>query len=201
MIVRTLSTELGGVVRRGATALRIYADANVPAGLVAFMREQLGWDVFFVMEDAGLRRASDLEHFRLARQLHRTLVTLDRDYFDDRRFPSSKTCGVIVVSAPDEVLLARVLRRVDRHLLRPGARPEAPEPQPPGPRPQAPGPASAPVGAAPPRPVVHPGPAPDALPLFGRKVHATLDWPDAPTGEGRSCRARRRRRRRQSARP
>ena len=199
--MRTLSTELGAVIRRAATAPRIYADANVPAGLVAFMREQLGWDVFFVMEDAGLRRASDLEHFRLASQLHRTLVTLDRDYFDDRRFPCSETCGVIVVSAPDEVLLARVLRRIDRHLLRPAARPEAPEPQPPAPRPQAPGPASAPAGAAPPRPAVNRGPAPDALPLSGRKVHATLDWPDVPTREGRPSRAGRRRRPRRPAPP
>jgi len=86
----------------------------VPAGLVALMRHELRWDVFFVLEQEDLRRASDLEHFRLARQMRRTLVSLDRDYLDDRRFPPAETGGVVVVSAPDEWQLARVLRRVDR---------------------------------------------------------------------------------------
>ena len=41
---------------------RIYADANVPAGLVAYMRNSLGWDVLFVMEEEELRRVvADLE--------------------------------------------------------------------------------------------------------------------------------------------
>jgi hypothetical protein len=120
--------------------------------MVAFMRQTLGWDVFFVMEHAELRRARDIEHFRLARQMHRTIVTLDRDYFDDRRFPPEETSGVIVVSAPDERLLARVLQRIDRYLLRG----ENPGPVPNGSR-----------GV----------PAPGALPLAGRKLHAHLDWP------------------------
>ena len=50
------------------------------------MRERLGWDVLFVVEHDDLRRARDIEHYRLARQLGRTLVTLDRDYIDDRSF-------------------------------------------------------------------------------------------------------------------
>jgi hypothetical protein len=118
--MRTLSTELSAWIDRVGPAPRVYADANVPAGLVGFMRHDLGWDVFFVMEHDDLRRAADTEHFRLARQLHRTLVTLDHDYFDDQRFPPSESGGVIVLSAPDERQLARLLRRVDRRLLRPG---------------------------------------------------------------------------------
>ena len=82
----------------------------MPAGIVAFMRERLHWDVLFVMEHDDLRRAADLHHFRLARQLHRTLVTLDRDYLDDRRFPPDESAGVLVVWAPNEHLLARTLR-------------------------------------------------------------------------------------------
>jgi Domain of unknown function (DUF5615) len=158
MRVGTLSTELGAVIQQGTTAPRVYADANVPAGLVGFMRRRLGWDVFFVMEDAELRRASDVEHFRLARRLHRTLITLDRDYFDDRRFPPAESSGVIVVSAPDERLLARVLGRVDRFLLRPAVSPVAGAPEAPGATPAVPG----------------------GLPLAGRKVHATVDWPRPP---------------------
>ena len=82
------------------------------------MRARLGWDVFFVMEHQELRRAPDIEHYRLARQLQRTLVTLDRDYEDDRRFPPSEGAGVIVFFAPDERRLCRLLRRVDRELFR-----------------------------------------------------------------------------------
>jgi hypothetical protein len=50
--------------------------------------------------------------------MRRTLITLDRDYFDDARFPPSESGGVIVLSAPDERQLARVLRRVDRQVFR-----------------------------------------------------------------------------------
>src|SRR5262245_11785211 len=115
------------------------------------MRQVLKWDVFFVMEHDDLRRAPDVHHYRLARQLHRTLVTLDRDYFDDRRFPPAESSGVIVLSAPDERYLARVLRRIDRYVLRPVAagQPEAED------------------GAS------------AVLPLAGRKVHAHPDWPPA----------------------
>jgi hypothetical protein len=115
--MRTLSTELGAWLDRVTAGPRVYADANVPAGLVAFMRQQLRWDVFFVMEHDDLRRAPDTEHFRLARQMHRTLITLDRDYFDDQRFPPVDSGGVIVLSAPDERQLATLLRRASRSLL------------------------------------------------------------------------------------
>jgi predicted nuclease of predicted toxin-antitoxin system len=151
--VGTLSSELGAVLDRLPAPPRVYADANVPAGLVGFMRQRLGWDVFFVMEHEDLRRARDVEHFRLARQLHRTLVTLDHDYLDDRRFPPAESSGVVVVSAPDERLLARVLRQVDEVLLRPH-------------------PALAGAAGA--------GDRPAPLPLAGRKVHAHPDWPRPP---------------------
>ena len=76
--------------------------------------------MLFVLEHDDLRRARDIEHYRLARQLRRTLVTLDRDYLDDRRFPPSESGGVIVVWAPDERLLARTLKRVDTELFKAG---------------------------------------------------------------------------------
>jgi hypothetical protein len=116
--MRTLASELGAVLGRRPGPPRIYADANVPAGIVAFMRQALGWDVFFVVEDEDLRRAPDTEHYRRARAMSRTLITLDRDYFDDRLFPPGDSGGVIVVSAPDERQLARLLRRLDHHVWR-----------------------------------------------------------------------------------
>ncbi len=118
MIVGTLSSELGPHLARVADAPRVYADANIPFGVVTFMRTELRWDVLFVLEDEELRRAPDIQHFRLARQLGRTLVTLDHDYIDDRRFPPAEGSGVIVLSAPDERWLRRLLKDVDRDLFR-----------------------------------------------------------------------------------
>src|SRR5262245_23785425 len=97
-----LSTSLGPVVEALTDRARVYADANVPSGIVSYMREVLHWDVLFVMEHPDLRRARDAEHFRLARQLRRTLVTLDRDYLNDQEFPPDNTAGVLVLAAPDE---------------------------------------------------------------------------------------------------
>src|SRR3954469_11986471 len=115
----TLSTGmipyLGGISGQP----RIYADANLPLGIVEFMRIRLQWDVLFVMEHEELRRARDIEHYRLARQLGRTIVTLDRDYIDDRNFPPAEGAGVIVLWAPDERRLRQQLKRVDQSLFRP----------------------------------------------------------------------------------
>jgi len=113
----TLSTELAPHAQRLSSRPRIYADANVPAGLVAHMRLRLRWDVLFVVEEDTLRRAPDLEHYRLAQQLRRTLVTMDRDYLDDKRFPPGEGSGVLIINAPDEQQLTLLLERIDRTLF------------------------------------------------------------------------------------
>ena len=113
----TLWSELGPVAESAADRPRVYADANVPSGIVVFMREKLRWDVLSVMEQPDLRRARDAEHYRLARQLRRTLITLDRDYLDDRKFPPESGSGVLVIAAPDERGLAALLKRLDAHLF------------------------------------------------------------------------------------
>jgi hypothetical protein len=93
-------------------------DANVPAPLVAFMRTELQWDVFFVIEHDDLRRAADRDHYLLARQLARTLITCDRDFLDDAKFPPGQGSGVIVLSAPGERGFISLLTRLDRELMR-----------------------------------------------------------------------------------
>ena len=113
----TLASELAPHAAH-STEPRVYADANIPNGVVGYMRTRLGWDVLFVLEHDDLRRARDIEHYRLARQLGRTLVTQDRDYEDDRRFPPGEGAGVIVFSAPDERWLCRLLKRADREIFR-----------------------------------------------------------------------------------
>lgn len=114
----TLSSELTPWVAEVTPQPRIYADANIPNGVVEYMRTSLHWDVLFVLEHEDLRRASDLQHYRTARQLGRTLVTLDRDYVDDKRFPPAEGAGVIVFFAPDERRLRRLMQAADRELFR-----------------------------------------------------------------------------------
>ncbi len=115
----TLASELGSHAERIAGQPRLYVDANVPAGLVAFMRRTLRWDVLFVMEHAELRRARDDDHFRLAREWRRTLITLDRDYLDDRKFPLGECSGVIVLTAPGEHGYVALLKRLDAEFFAP----------------------------------------------------------------------------------
>jgi predicted nuclease of predicted toxin-antitoxin system len=114
----TLWSELGPLADTATAGPRVYADANLPAGIVAYMRATLGWDVLFVIEHPELRRARDDEHFRLARQLRRTLVTLDRDYLDDKRFPPQQSPGVLVLAGPDSRALEALLRRLDHGVFR-----------------------------------------------------------------------------------
>lgn len=114
----TLSSELAPLVAGKATEPRVYADANMPNGIVGFMRNELRWDVLFVLEHEDLRRARDIEHYRLARQLGRTLLTQDRDYIDDAGFPPQEGAGVIVLSAPDEPRLRLLLAEVDQTVFR-----------------------------------------------------------------------------------
>ena len=145
----TLASELGPHAQRLTGHPRVYVDANVPAGLVSLMRGERGWDVLFVLEHDELRRASDGEHFRLARQLRRTLITFDRDYLDARKFPEPESGGVVVLTAPDEGRFAGLLRRLDAELFR----------------------VAPPNGAAP------NGPAAERLlPLEGRTLHVHVDW-------------------------
>ena len=126
--VGTLASELAPHAQRISPRPRIYADANVPAGLVAHMRQTLEWDVLFVIEDPTLRRESDVSHFRLANRLQRTLITLDRDYLDDRHFPPAEGSGVLVVSAPNERELVALMDRIDRVLFSAPTGADAPVP-------------------------------------------------------------------------
>jgi hypothetical protein len=122
----TLSSELNAHVTRAAQEPRIYADANIPWGVVTFMRTRLRWDVLFVVEHDDLRRARDIEHYRMARQMARTLITQDRDYIDDRAFPPAEGAGVIVVSAPDERRLCALVVKADETFFRAEGAPSLP---------------------------------------------------------------------------
>jgi hypothetical protein len=162
----TLSSELGPHAERITRQPRVYVDANMPAGLVAYMRDRLQWDVLFVIEHDELRRGRDGEHFRLARQLRRTLLTLDRDYLDDRKFPPAESGGVLVLTAPDEGRYAALLKRLDAEIFR-----LKPEPTPDG--------AAAATELTGGSDAASAFPRKDAefpLPLEGQKLHVHVDW-------------------------
>ena len=114
----TLASELRPIAAEMADAPRVYVDANLPIGVVHAMRQALGWNVLFVLEHDDLRRAHDIEHFHRAHDLGRTLITLDHDFLDDKRFPPSEGAGVVVCSAPDESALVRLLTDLDRTVFR-----------------------------------------------------------------------------------
>ena len=157
----TLASELGPHVERIQETPRVYVDANVPAGLVGYMRQTLHWDVLFVVEHDDLRRARDGEHYRLAKQLRRTLITLDRDYLDDKKFPMDESGGVIVLMAPEERGYLNILKRLD-HVFREPERSERPEP----------------VERSEPERLerVEQSERLERLPLAGRKLHVHVDW-------------------------
>lgn len=112
----TLFSELGPLRAAQARGPLVYADANVPAPLVGFMRDDLRWDVLHVVDEPAWRRATDVAHFHRARDLRRTLVTFDHDFLEDRRFPPVDSPGVIVLSAPDDRRLRKLLGSVDTYL-------------------------------------------------------------------------------------
>ena len=154
----TLASELGPHVERIAGQPRIYVDANMPAPVSSrSCATRCSWDVLFVIEHDDLRRARDGEHYRLARQLRRTLITLDRDYLDDRKFPLDESGGVLVLMAPEENGYLKLLKRLDAEIFRaaplerPVERSERPEPP----------------------------ERSERLPLEGRKLHVHVDWSGA----------------------
>jgi predicted nuclease of predicted toxin-antitoxin system len=112
----SLASELAPWRADHAAGPLIYADANVPAPLVSWMRRTLHWDVLHVIDEPGWRRAPDRAHYDRARDLGRTLVTLDHDFLDDRRFPPALSPGVVVLEAPDSRGLQTLLVEVDSYL-------------------------------------------------------------------------------------
>jgi predicted nuclease of predicted toxin-antitoxin system len=80
----------------------------------------VGWNAKFVCE-LGLGGHSDEDVMGFAWRERRLLLTHDRDFLDDRRFPPNRNAGVLVLPGAEgctDVLereLARVLITVGRH--------------------------------------------------------------------------------------
>src|SRR5437667_12108786 len=76
--------QVNDYVRRRAKP-RFYADENFPSVAIKILR-RLGADVLTV-RDVHRRGHPDENHTAEALRLGRILITCDRDYLDDRRFP------------------------------------------------------------------------------------------------------------------
>ena len=115
-----IASALGRRLHLSRERVRLIAPVGAAAGLAAAFNAPIS-AVLFVIEEDELRRAADIEHFRLAVQLRRTLLTLDRDYLDDRRFPPAEGGGLVVLSAPHEAQLERLLKQIDRAFFQNGS--------------------------------------------------------------------------------
>lgn len=77
--------------------IKIYADEDIPARVVQFLRNEFSWNVRYVCEEENLQKKDDLYHYRRAREENRIILTRDKDYLDPIRFPFHKSSGVIII--------------------------------------------------------------------------------------------------------
>ncbi len=75
---------------------RFLVDENLGGEVALYLREK-GFDAVSV-EDAGLKGRTDEDVLASAWREERMLLTLDRDYLDDRRFPEHRNPGVVILS-------------------------------------------------------------------------------------------------------
>lgn len=85
--------QVEGYIRRKAKP-RFYADENFPTIATEILRRR-GADALTVQE-AGRRRHPDENHTAEALRLGRVLITCDRDYLDERRFPLIHCPAIII---------------------------------------------------------------------------------------------------------
>lgn len=95
-ITEELWTEPGEIPQK----LRVVADANFPAGLVELM-EGRNIDVK-TAQSLGLERFADEDLLQRVKADGRVLITLDRDFWSDEKFPLHQSGGVIFVDGKDE---------------------------------------------------------------------------------------------------
>ncbi len=97
---------------------RFYIDHDVD-GVVVEMLRWLKYDVE-TAKDIGAEAQRDEWHFRRAFRTKRVLLTKDKDYLDDERFPLSQTRGVIIlnIDTANPTEIARSLEVIDLVLSR-----------------------------------------------------------------------------------
>ena len=69
--------------------------------------------------DNGMPCARNARALRTRSGSSRTLISFDRDYLDDRKFPPAESGGVIILSAREERGCLALLKRLDAELFQP----------------------------------------------------------------------------------
>jgi predicted nuclease of predicted toxin-antitoxin system len=78
---------------------RFVVDENLPQAIAGWLSSQGFWAEHITQ--VSLRGASDDRVFRYAQQQGAILVTRDKGFGDERRFPSGTHCGIILLRLKD----------------------------------------------------------------------------------------------------
>lgn len=108
--------DLGGVTKAKMKQLsgmaRFYSDHNIDAVITHILR----WEKLDVVtaKDIQAGQQPDEFHYKYAFSSKRVLLTHDKDFLDDERFPLSQTYGAVIfnVDAADAGQIARALQVV-----------------------------------------------------------------------------------------
>jgi predicted nuclease of predicted toxin-antitoxin system len=105
----TPDPDIEAYVRQFRKKSRFLVDESLGIEVANVLRD-MGWNAKFVSE-VGLGGHSDEDIFAHAWSLDRILLTHDRDFLDDRRFPPYRNPGVVVLPGAegDEEALLRAL--------------------------------------------------------------------------------------------
>lgn len=86
-----------GLASKPMQKAKFLVDENLGSWFAEYLRLR-GWNATFAL-DEGLGHRDDKELFGRAWSEDRILLSHDRDYLDDRKFPPNRNPGVVIVSA------------------------------------------------------------------------------------------------------
>lgn len=82
--------------------LQLYFDENFPQEIIDALQNEGYWRKkckVYSAKSEGNENRDDIFHFQFCKQRNLVLVTLDKDFMDDTRYPFSGTAGIIRVVA------------------------------------------------------------------------------------------------------
>ncbi|MBI5356588.1 DUF5615 family PIN-like protein [Candidatus Collierbacteria bacterium] len=86
---------------------KIYADENVFPESVSFLRSKK-INILHAVKDLDFGGKDDVFHWELANKYQRILLTLDRDFLNNRLFPLRQSWGAIIIIVPPPVTSSKV---------------------------------------------------------------------------------------------
>ncbi|HPA45850.1 MAG TPA: DUF5615 family PIN-like protein [Thermodesulfobacteriota bacterium] len=93
---RQIDDEMRGFRRK----IRFLIDENIPAKVCAFLRKKKF--NLQTLQEADLNGRDDEAIFQYAKQKDRILITRDRHFLNERRFPLQNSPGVAILSCPSD---------------------------------------------------------------------------------------------------